>query len=147
VKPAVAFVVVCAIAALYACGGSGQSVTATTPIDHRSSPVACAAGSGCASDADCSSGTACVCETGGGAGSAGHSACVTADCRVDADCGPGGSCSQSGGECPRAINGVFCHTKDDQCGNASDCTAPFSDCLYSPEVGHWICVVIGACGG
>ena len=104
----------------------------------------------CLTDDDCGPGAACACDgysTGGGAGSSGTFspiACVPSNCRLDSDCGPGGFCSPSvSGRCGTTA-GFYCHTSHDECGDDSDCVAP-DGCLYSPEVGHWICALGGGC--
>ena len=108
----------------------------------------------CLTDADCAAGTACSCDANrGGAGASGNpTKCVPANCRVDADCGAGGFCSQSGstggpGGCGAFVTGFFCHTPDDECGNASDCGSLGMACVYSREVGHWVCEAVTICAG
>jgi hypothetical protein len=98
VKPAVAVVVVCAVAALYACGGSPHKVTVTIPTNHRATaPAACGSqviASGactntvgtplCASSSDCTAGLDGSCDPVGGTCACGYDACL-----VDSDCGSG----------------------------------------------------------
>jgi hypothetical protein len=103
----------------------------------------------CLTDDDCGPGTACTCDGHrGGAGSSGTfspTACVASNCRLDSDCGPGGFCSPSPNDLCGTVGGFYCHTSHDECGDDSDCTG--STCVYSPEVGHWICSLGGGCGG
>lgn len=111
----------------------------------------------CLTDNDCATGTACSCDANrGGAGASGNpTSCVPSGCRLDADCGPGGFCSPSQrlgaqSRCGSPVTGFYCHTPDDECGNDSDCPGSASlapICLYSLEVGHWVCSMVGPCAG
>lgn len=111
----------------------------------------------CLTDSDCAPGTACSCDADrGGAGASGNpTKCVPSNCRVDADCGPGGYCSPSGfaggpGGCGSYLDGYYCHTPADECGNPSDCPPVPLDvvtCVYSPEVAHWVCGTAALCAG
>lgn len=108
----------------------------------------------CLTDADCPSGYACSCDANRGGAGAGGSAtkCVGANCRLDSDCGPGGYCSPSQnlggpGGCGGFVNGFYCHTPNDECANAADCGSPSLGCLYSLELGHWVCMMVTTCAG
>jgi hypothetical protein len=72
-----------------------------------------------------------------------HNVCLSGDCRLDADCGDGGYCSPSLGSCGNFAKtvGYYCHTKDDECVDDSDCAAEASRgyCAFMPTVGHWKC--------
>jgi hypothetical protein len=112
----------------------------------------------CLTDADCPAGSDCACDANrGGAGASGNpTACLPSNCRLDADCGPGGYCSPSyigggPGGCGSQWFGFFCHTPNDECGDASDCCSPDpgmgNACVYARELGHWKCVSFGICAG
>lgn len=99
----------------------------------------------CFSDADCASADGprlCQCE--GGVRSD-NNVCLPGNCRVDADCGDGGYCSPSFGYCGAysGVVGYYCHTKDDECVNDSECNptgaTPGGYCSFQSTVGHWKC--------
>ena len=96
----------------------------------------------CFTDLDCpSSGSlpqVCQCE---GGLFTDNNVCLSTGCQVDADCGDGGYCSPTLGSCGNYLGVVayYCHTKDDECIDDSDCSAQSGYCAYQPTVGHWQC--------
>ncbi len=146
-------------------GGCATDSDCTAGLDGRCTPVdstTCACRyDACLTDADCPSGNDCSCNANrGGAGASGSpTACLPSNCSVDADCGPGGFCSPSHyagglGGCGAVWYGYFCHTPNDECGNASDCVSDGSNgvaagaaCIYSQELGHWTCAAYQFCAG
>jgi hypothetical protein len=91
----------------------------------------------CQEDSDCATGGPCACSEGG-------NQCLGGNCQVDSDCSGGALCSPSFGPCG-SYSGViayYCHTPDDECTNDTDCSDPDEAagyCMYSSEVGHWLC--------
>ncbi len=96
----------------------------------------------CFEDSDCGDGL-CAC-SGGWRSDA--NVCLGGDCRTDADCGDGSYCSPTFGDCG-AFGGVvayYCRTCEDECVNDSDCGEDPNGwgpgyCMFSQEVGHWLC--------
>ena len=72
-------------------------------------------------------------------------ACLAGNCRTDADCGSSGFCSPSRDfECGyEGSSGYYCHTRDDQCVNDSDCAIDggkqSAQCRYDPNANRWAC--------
>ncbi|MET0792423.1 MAG: hypothetical protein ABW061_12960 [Polyangiaceae bacterium] len=102
---------------------------------------------GCFADSDCSnaaSGEPQLCACGEGFRSD-NNVCLAGNCRVDTDCGQGGYCSPTLGDCGNYAKtvGYYCHTKDDECSDDSDCKAGTASgpgyCAFTPSVGHWRC--------
>jgi hypothetical protein len=95
----------------------------------------------CSRDQDCGATNVCTCEgeIPGEASGVGN-ICVSANCRVDADCGPGGFCSPTWVSYfgRLRVDGYYCHTPKDQCGDDSDCPAS-TRCSYSVESAQWVC--------
>jgi hypothetical protein len=75
--------------------------------------------------------------------------CVAGNCRVDADCGSNGYCSPSPskngcGGIP--VGGYYCHTRDDECVDDSDCVSTgISGCAYSTTSNRWTCIPLPLC--
>lgn len=133
--------------------------TYTTPALHRTAPVSCTASPGdsfgadeCLADTDCSGGGVCSCA--GNTFEYAHTTrniCVPANCRTDADCGSE-VCSPSNGDGGPfyGVQGYYCHTGADTCGNDSDCGTNSSGqrgyCMFSAQVNHWTCAFNFAAG-
>ncbi len=109
----------------------------------------------CRADSDCTTGGPCECRL-ASRGAAGANVCVPGNCRVDADCGAGGYCSPTLGSCGDygGLAGYYCHTPSDECVDDADCATQLDGgflgqrpyCMYSREVGHWVCSN-AACAG
>lgn len=93
----------------------------------------------CKTDSDCPAQQTCACHTSPYVGQTGNT-CVPGECRVDADCGSQGDCSPttSVGQCGQFnLVGYYCHTKQDECVNDSDCGD--KTCAYSAQDARWTC--------
>lgn len=108
----------------------------------------------CLIDGDCPAGTACGCSNQLRGLTVRRNSCMPSTCRTDADCAETGLCSPaSGGHCG-SLSGFHCRTSADTCRTNADCPSQpdgglvyGSTCDWAPEVGHWACVAIVACGG
>lgn len=108
----------------------------------------------CAQDTDCGSGV-CNCRT---ATHSGANTCFRGNCLTDADCG-GEYCSPSGtqitGNClnspngpvPASSFGYFCHTKNDECINDTDCKGDEAACVFDTASSKWACITLWCTGG
>jgi hypothetical protein len=131
----------------------------STPTVHRTAPVACTASAGddqgsdeCLADADCAGSGVCSCA--GNTFEYAHATrnlCVPANCRTDAECGPE-VCSPSFGDAGPfyGVQGYYCHTASDTCGNDSDCGTDNLGrqgyCMFAATAGHWTCAFNFAAG-
>ena len=108
----------------------------------------------CFADSDCPTAASggpqlCACE---GGFRSDNNVCIEGNCRLDTDCGVGGFCSPSLGSCGHftPFVGYYCHTKDDECADDSDCGAdggfgsPY--CAFMPTIGHWQCASTNCVG-
>jgi hypothetical protein len=94
----------------------------------------------CFSDADCADGSPCECRA---AFAYEANVCVkNGNCRVDTDCGAAGYCSPSG--VSNCMTAYFCHTPDDECVDAADCSGD-RECAFDAAAKRWKCGP-GTCG-
>lgn len=109
--------------------------------DGDSCDFYCTRPSVCARDGDCAAGDVCLCagmygEEGNGALDA--NTCVPSECESDADCG-GLPCAVGyTGFWVGTLDGVFCHTAEDECTTASDCPSD-NYCRYRRKETRWVC--------
>jgi hypothetical protein len=95
----------------------------------------------CFTDADCSAGEVCVCQGmygEDGNGALGANVCLPSECESRADC-DGLPCAIGyNGFWAGSLEGVFCHTPEDDCTTASDCGSN-EYCRYRKEQTRWVC--------
>jgi hypothetical protein len=96
----------------------------------------------CFDDSGCGGGL-CAC-SGGWRSDA--NVCLGGDCTTDSDCGAGSYCAPTYGDCGAygGVEAYYCRTCEDECVNDSDCNDDPSGwgpgyCMFSQEVGHWMC--------
>jgi hypothetical protein len=104
----------------------------------------------CATDADCAADAACLCQGGlplGGGQTlyfVGRTECVRAACHTDADCAPF-LCGLSPGICGNGmVDGLFCHTPEDECLSTSDC-GDGTQCGFAAAEKRWQCIALADC--
>lgn len=104
----------------------------------------------CATDADCAADAACLCQGGlplGGGQThyyVGWTECVRAACHTDADCAPF-LCGLSPGICGNGmVDGLFCHTPEDECLSTSDC-GDGTQCGFEAAEKRWKCIALADC--
>jgi hypothetical protein len=101
----------------------------------------------CLTDSDCPSGNVCRCSDQVGGDALPGNSCVPSGCRVDADCGPAEVCSpDNSGRCGTLL-GYECHSAQDTCHSAADCSGDTPRCDYQPELRYWTCSAITVCSG
>lgn len=93
----------------------------------------------CQMDTDCPTGQLCVCHD--SPYSYGGNTCMPGNCRVDSDCGVGGYCSPAHGTTSNCgyVSGYYCHTRQDDCTNDSDCGGGLEVCTWSSADSRWTC--------
>jgi hypothetical protein len=105
----------------------------------------CERPSSCMTDGDCSSDDVCLCqgmygEDGNGALSG--NLCLPSECESESDCN-GLPCALGyNGFWGGTLEGVFCHTPEDECSAASDCSSN-EYCRYRRGESRWVCEGIG----
>ncbi len=105
----------------------------------------CRRPSPCQTDAECAGGEACVCAGKYGAGDTvglSGNLCLPAECRSADDCGGLPCAIGYDGFWVGSVQGLFCHTPDDECTTAADCPDG-QYCRYGTTEQHWVCEGIG----
>lgn len=129
------------------CDAFGEGVCNTKYVDF------CGCQYPCLSDADCPADAACLCNGGRPAEGGGYyhyvttTECVTAGCHTDADCAPF-LCALSPGICGYGtVDGLFCHTADDECVGDQDCQAQKLGnlCVFTADEQRWTCTEMAQC--
>ena len=128
------------------CDGAGGDceVDADCPNNQVCGDVwgSCRCVSPCMSDDDCLAGELCLCaaksEYSGDGPTPEKNRCIPAGCASASDCGDGCDCRGSSGPCG-AIEGAYCSTDSDECGNHDECEEQGGRCFWEPEVEHWSC--------
>ncbi len=107
----------------------------------------------CLGDADCPADAACLCHGGLPVDGGGYnhyvqsSECVRAGCRTDAECAPF-LCALSPGICGYGtVDGLFCHTAEDECVGDQDCVDQQLGnlCQFTADQQRWTCTEMALC--
>jgi hypothetical protein len=107
----------------------------------------------CLADTDCPTGQACGCADEFGGNAIHYNQCIPTQCRTNGDCGSGWTCSPSSGGYCSSLVGFYCHSAADTCATDADCIcpgatqAPYAQCVYTPQLGHFACQVSAVCAG
>lgn len=129
------------------CDAFGEGVCNTKYVDF------CGCQYPCLSDADCPTDAACLCNGARPAEGGGYyhyvtsTQCVQAGCHTDADCAPF-LCALSPGICGYGtVDGLFCHTADDECVGDQDCQDQKLGnlCVFTADEQRWMCTEMAQC--